>query len=80
MNRMAESAHRENMLSAVRAGAKDSHRGYLQGLLAATVAVAEVTGRIKIADMTDQTWTLVNEIHKALMALSAAEAERLDRC
>lgn len=54
-------------------------RDYLQGLLAGTVAVAEVTGKIKIADMTDQTWKVVNEINERLLALASAEADRLDR-
>ena len=56
----------------------NSNRAYLQGLLAGTVAVAEVTGKIKIADMNDQTWRIVNAIHERLLAMAAAEAERLN--
>jgi uncharacterized protein YaaR (DUF327 family) len=53
-------------------------RDYLQGILVATVAVAEVTGKIKIGDMTDQTWRVINEINEKLLSLAASEADRLD--
>lgn len=79
MNRMAQSAEHENLMSAIRTQKVEANnRGYLQGLLAANIAVAEVTGKIKISDITDQTWTIVNEIQEKLLAAAAAEAERLE--
>ena len=54
-------------------------RRYLDGLLAASVAVAEIIGPMKLGEMTDQTWEVINKIQGRLLFLAAAEAERLEK-
>jgi hypothetical protein len=54
-----------------------TNRQYLQGILAATVAVSEVTGKLPLNGMGDDTWKVICSINERLLALAAAEAARL---
>jgi hypothetical protein len=47
---------------------------FLDGLLTATVAVAEITGKLPLDEMPDQTWKLICSINKRLLELSLIEA------
>lgn len=51
-------------------------RRYLEGLLAANVAVAQIVGKLKMGDIQQQTWDITNEIQLRLLEMAAAEAER----
>lgn len=53
-------------------------RGKLDGLLSAMIVVAEVTGPMKIGDLTDQAWKAICEINSRLSRMAADEAERLE--
>jgi tellurite resistance protein len=54
------------------------NRQFLDGLIAASVAVAEETQDMKLADMQQQTWETICKIQARLLRLAAAEAERLE--
>lgn len=47
---------------------------FIQGLLAAQIVVAEVTGKQRIDGMSDREWKLISELHCRLAELSAAKA------
>lgn len=57
---------------------KTRDRGTLNGLLAALVAVAEITGPMPMDGMTNQTWQMICKISARLAELAAIEARRLD--
>jgi hypothetical protein len=53
-------------------------REFLQGLLTASAAVAEVTSDILMKDMQEQTWQIINKINLRLLELATTEARRLE--
>ena len=50
-------------------------RRYLEGLLAANVAVAQIVGKLKMGEIQQQTWDITNEIQARLLEMAATEAE-----
>lgn len=52
-------------------------RRYLEGLLAANIAVAQIVGKLKMDDIQQQTWDITNEIQARLLEMAATEAEQL---
>jgi tellurite resistance protein len=54
-----------------------SNRQFLQGLIAAKVALAEVHGELEVKEMSDQTWILTCKLNKRLNELIKAEVEKL---
>lgn len=49
---------------------------YLDGLLDAMIAIAEVTGPIKLSDMQPQTWQVLTEFNIRLTKMAADEADQ----
>jgi hypothetical protein len=46
------------------------NRGYLDGLMAATIAVAEITGKQPVDGMSDREWELIGKISLKLIEMT----------
>lgn len=56
-----------------------THRAYVQGLLQASVVVAQAIGGIKIGELNEQTWNVVNGIQAELLRLAGEAAENVEK-
>ena len=56
---------------------KKKHDTYLNGLFAATIAVAEIIRQVPLEGMSDETWKLIGSIERRLLELVSAESGAL---
>lgn len=45
--------------------------GYVRGIMDAMIAVAKITGEMKIEDFNEQTWKMTCQIHATLAGMAA---------
>jgi hypothetical protein len=53
----------------------DEYKGYVSGVIEATLAVAEITGGMKLGDFNEQTWKMVCKINARLAGMAADLSE-----